>query len=187
VTIRRVIEVLQKLLGPEIALSSAQVGRAAAKLYKGSAEWRNRYLGETPCLLLDAIDLESRLEGRIVDCAALIAIGIEACGKGRLLGCDIAITEAEINWRHFLEGLLIRALNGMRLIVVDDRVRLNAARRVRLSTTEGLQRIDRELRCRTCIAGICPNPYACLRLVSALLAELDEEWMTSKVHLHFNL
>ncbi|MCX8086835.1 MAG: transposase, partial [Rhodocyclaceae bacterium] len=28
---------------------------------------------------------------------------------------------------------------------------------------------------------------SCLRLVSAILAELDDEWMTGKVYLNFNL
>jgi len=34
---------------------------------------------------------------------------------------------------------------------------------------------------------IFPNPDSCLRLVFALLAELDDEWMTGKVYLNFNL
>ncbi len=50
-----------------------------------------------------------------------------------------------------------------------------------------LERINRELRQRTRVASIFPNPNSCLRLVSALLAELDDEWMTSKVYLNFNL
>lgn len=42
VSIRRVIEVLQRLLGPEISLSTAQVSRAAARLDEGLAAWRER-------------------------------------------------------------------------------------------------------------------------------------------------
>jgi transposase-like protein len=58
-----------------------------------------------------------------------------------------------------------------------------ASHRVRLRTTNGLERINRELRRRTRVASIFPNPESCLRLVSALLAELDDEWMTGKVYL----
>jgi transposase-like protein len=36
------------------------------------------------------------------------------------------------------------------------------------------------------VASIFPNAESCLRLVSALLAELDDEWMTSKVYLNLN-
>lgn len=70
-----------------------------------------------------------RLEGRIVDCAVLIAVGIDASGKRRVLGCDIATSEAETKKRRFLESLLARGLKGVKLIVADDHVGLKAARR----------------------------------------------------------
>ena len=275
VSTRRVIDVLQRLLGPEISLSSAQVSRAAAKLDEGLRAWRERPLGETPYLFLDARYEKVRLEGRIVDCAVLIAVGIEASGKRRVLGCEVATSEAEINWRRFLEKLLARGLTGVTLIIADDHAGLKAARRavlpsvpwqrcqfhlqqnagalttrqearktvaaqmraifnapdrteaerllkaaltlwckeqhpklaewaetaipesltvfdfpaahrIRLRTTNGLERINRELRRRTRVASIFPNPDSCLRLVSALLTELDDEWMTGKVYLNFN-
>ena len=274
VSTRRVIDVLQRLLGPEISLSSAQVSRAAAKLDEGLRAWRERPLGETPYLFLDARYEKVRLEGRIVDCAVLIAVGIEASGKLRVLGCEVATSVAEINWRRLLESLLARGLKGVTLIIADDHAGLKAARRavlpsvpwqrcqfhlqqnagalttrqearktvaaqmraifnapdrteaerllkaaltlwckehpklaewaetaipesltvfdfpaahrIRLRTTNGLERINRELRRRTRVASIFPNPDSCLRLVSALLAELDDEWMTGKVYLNFN-
>jgi len=34
------------------------------------------------------------------------------------------------------------------------------------------------------VASIFPNPPSCLRLVSALLAECDDEWMTGKIYLN---
>ena len=58
--------------------------------------------------------------------------------------------------------------------------------RVRLRTTNCLERINRELRRRTRVASIFPNPESCLRLISALLVELDDEWMTGKVYLNLN-
>ncbi len=61
-----------------------------------------------------------------------------------------------------------------------------AAHRVRLRTTNGLERINRELRRRTRVASIFPKPDSCLRLVSAMLAELDDDWMTGKVYLNLN-
>jgi transposase-like protein len=36
------------------------------------------------------------------------------------------------------------------------------------------------------VTSIFPSPDSCLRLVSALLAELDDEWMTGKVYLNLN-
>ena len=57
------------------------------------------------------------------------------------------------------------------------------SQRTRLRTTNGLERINREIKRRTRVASIFPNIASCLRLVSALLAECDEEWMTGKVYL----
>jgi transposase-like protein len=60
------------------------------------------------------------------------------------------------------------------------------AHRTRLRTTNGLERINREIKRRTRVASIFPNTDSCLRLVSALLAECDEEWMTGKIYLNLN-
>ena len=56
-----------------------------------------------------------RLEGRIVDCAVLIAVGVEASDKRRVLGCEIATSKTTINWQRFLQSLLARGLMGVRL------------------------------------------------------------------------
>ena len=58
------------------------------------------------------------------------------------------------------------------------------SQRARLRTTNGLERINREIKRRTRVASIFPNTASCLRLVSALLAECDEEWMTGKVYIN---
>jgi transposase-like protein len=34
------------------------------------------------------------------------------------------------------------------------------------------------------VATLFPNSASCLRLVSAILAEQDEEWMSSKIYLN---
>ncbi|CAK0781442.1 transposase [Gammaproteobacteria bacterium] len=60
------------------------------------------------------------------------------------------------------------------------------AHRIRLRTTNGLERINREIKRRTRVASIFPNPASCLRLVSALLVEFDEEWMAGKIYLNLN-
>ena len=57
------------------------------------------------------------------------------------------------------------------------------ARRVRLCTTNGLGRINRELKRRTRVVSMFPNTASCLRLVSALLTGHDEEWMSGKIYL----
>ncbi len=274
VSTRKVITVLQALLGPEVALSSTQVSRAAEQLDAGLAAWRERPLDETPFVFLDARYERVREAGRIVDGAVLVAVGITADGKRRVLGVSVAHSEAEVHWRAFLDSLIARGLRGVKMIVSDDHAGLKAARRatlpsvpwqrcqfhlqqnaqayvpridqrtavalrikaifnapdkaeaerllrqaidiwakevpklaqwaeenlpmgftvfdlppahrVRLRTTNGLERINRELKRRTRVASIFPNTAACLRLVSALLAECDEEWMNGKIYLTLN-
>lgn len=58
--------------------------------------------------------------------------------------------------------------------------------RIRLRTTNGLERINRELKRRTRVASIFPNPPSCLRLILAPLAKCDEEWMSGKIYLNMN-
>jgi transposase-like protein len=274
VSTRKVIEVLQRLVGPEISISSTQVSRATETLDAGLKQWRERPLGETPYVFLDARYERVRQNGQIVDCAVLVAVGITADGKRRVLGVSVELSEAEVHWRHFLDGLIRRGLCGVKLIVSDDHAGLKAARRavlpsipwqrcqfhlqqnaqsyvtrldqrqpvalriraifnapdaleakrlldqaleqwrkeapklaewaeanlqegfavfampasqrVRLRTTNGLERINREIKRRTRVASIFPNPASCLRLVSALLAECDEEWMSGKIYLNLN-
>jgi putative transposase len=274
VSTRKVTDVLVKLLGPEVSISSTQVSRAAEQLDAGLAIWRERPLDETPYVFLDARYERIREAGHLVDCAVLVAVGITAGGHRRVLGVSVALSEAEVHWRAFLDSLVRRGLKGVKLIVSDDHAGLKAARRatlpsvpwqrcqfhlqqnahayvprldqrkpvalrirtifnapdraeaqrllkqavelwaveapalatwaednlpegfaifelphahrIRLRTTNGLERINRELKRRTRVASIFPNAPSCLRLVSALLAECDEEWMSGKIYLNMN-
>ena len=272
VSTRKVITVLQSLLGPDVSISSSQVSRAAENLDIGLAAWRERPLGETPYLFLDARYERVREGGHLIDCAVLVAVGVTADGVRRVLGVSVALSEAEVHWRAFLDSLIRRGLMGIKLIVSDDHAGLKAARRAALPsvpwqrcqfhlqqnaqayvtrieqrkpvaqrirsifnapdkaeaerllkqsveiwtkeapklalwaeenlpmgfavfdfpeghrtrprTTNGLERINRELKRRTRVASIFPNAASCLRLVSALLAECDEEWMSGKMYIN---
>jgi len=272
VSTRKVIEVLQKLVGPQVNISSTQISRCAANLDAGLEAWRNRPLGETPYVLLDARYERVREGGQLVDCAVLVAVGVTASGQRRVLGVSVALSEAEVHWRDFMSSLTKRGLCGVKLIVSDDHAGLKAARkaafpsvpwqrcqfhlqhnaqgyvtkldqrkpiarilqsifnapdldeanrllsraiegwreshpkladwaeanipegfavfalaphhRVRCRTTNGLERINREIKRRTRVASIFPNTASCLRLVSALLAEQDEEWINAKIYLN---
>jgi transposase-like protein len=272
VSTRKVTDILVKLLGPEVSISSTQVSRAAEQLDAGLTAWRERPLDETPYLFLDARYERVREAGRLVDCAVLVATGITKDGHRRVLGVSVALSEAEVHWRAFLDSLIRRGLRGVKLIVSDAHAGLNAARRatlpsvpwqrcqfhlqqnaqayvtrldqrkpvaqriraifnapdrieaerlmkqtiefwavdapklaqwaeenlpegfaafdvplgqrVRLRTTNGLERINREIKRRTRVASIFPNTASCLRLISALLAECDEDWMTGKIYLN---
>jgi putative transposase len=54
-----------------------------------------------------------------------------------------------------------------------------------LRTTNGVERLHREVRRRARVVSIFPNPASCLRLVSAVLAEISEEWLTGRTYINF--
>jgi transposase-like protein len=64
-------------------------------------------------------------------------------------------------------------------------LRLPPSHRKRLRTTNMLERLNRELKRRTRVATLFPNEGSLLRLVSAILVELSEEWETGKRYVTF--
>lgn len=63
--------------------------------------------------------------------------------------------------------------------------RLPPAHRKRLRTTNMLERLNRELKRRTRVATLFPNDASLLRLVTAVLMEVSEEWETAKRYVTF--
>jgi putative transposase len=53
----------------------------------------------------------------------------------------------------------------------------------RIRTTNGLERLNQEIKRRTRVVRIFPNRQACLRLVTALAVEQSEEWLTGRRYL----
>jgi len=56
----------------------------------------------------------------------------------------------------------------------------------KLRTSNPIERLNREIRRRTAVVSIFPNEASCLRLISAVLMEYDEEWQTGRVYLTFD-
>ena len=50
--------------------------------------------------------------------------------------------------------------------------------RVKIRTSNCLERVNKEIRRRTKVAGLFPNESSCLRLVTAVLQEIHEGWAT---------
>jgi len=124
----REAEAVMREFGIE-SLSSSQVSRAAKLLDDELAAWRNRPLGEIKYLILDARYEKMRHGGIVRDAAVLSAIGVGPDERRRVLGVSVALSEAEVHWRAFLESLQARGLRGVQYIVSDDHAGLRAARR----------------------------------------------------------
>ena len=62
--------------------------------------------------------------------------------------------------------------------------RMLARHRHRLRTINCLERLNEEIKRRTRVARLFPNEDSLLRLVSAILSEISEEWETGRVYLN---
>ena len=60
---------------------------------------------------------------------------------------------------------------------------LPEAHRIKLRTTNSLERLNREIKRRTRVATLFPNEKSLERLVTALLSEISDEWETGKIYL----
>lgn len=269
VSTRKVAKITEELCGFEI--SSTQVSRATAMLDEQLITWRERPLGSFPYVVLDARYEKVRHGGRVIDCAVLVALGVDMAGKRQVLGCSVSLSEQEQHWRAFLSGLKDRGLHGIEFFVSDAHEGLKAARkavfpsvpwqrcqfhlqqnaqgyvphhsmkkavaadiraifnapneeeakrllehfiqcyestapklaewaesalpegfsvfklpqqhRTRLRTSNSLERLNKEIKRRTRVATIFPNEASCLRLVTAVVMEISDEWETGRVYL----
>jgi putative transposase len=269
VSTRKVTAVMEQLCGREV--TSMQVSRAVAALDDELTKWRERPLGETPYVQLDARYEKVRIGGTVVSCSLLVAQGVTPDGHRTILGTSVSLSEAEVHWREFVASLQARGLHGVRLVTSDDHAGLRAAltarlpgvkwqrcqfhlaknlfdhlppnvpqqeasadlravfnapnraeadrllelmvskyapvakklaawleanvpegltvfdfpadHRRRLRTNNGLERLNREIKRRTRVASIFPNEASLLRLATAVLMEIDDEWQTEKRYL----
>ena len=272
VSTRKVSAIVEQLCG--CSVSSTQVSQGAATLDLELQAWRSRPLGAFPYLVLDARYEKVRQGGQLLDGAVLIALGIDPKGKRSILGVSVALSEAEVHWRTFLQGLQQRGLCGVQFVVSDAHTGLAAARTAvfpsvpwqrcqfhlqqnaqafvprldqramvaeairsvfsspdrpaaerrlkevvalyaqsapklsawmetnlpqglavfalplahqrRMRTSNALERVNQELKRRTRVASLFPNEASLLRLTSALLNEIDDEWQTAKVYLNMD-
>lgn len=230
---------------------------------------RTRDLSTFPFVYLDARYEKLRNNGKVIDVAVLIAIGVNNEGRREVLGVSVDLSEAEVHWRLFLTTLKERGLRGSDLIISDAHEGLAAARRAvfsevpwqrcqfhfaqnaqhyaptkgmreeiaeavrsvfqasskkealdnvddiirrmeksvpkfctwlgenveeclqiydmpesfrkKLRTVNPLELTNREIKRRTRVARVFPNTDSLLRLVTAVLVEIHEDWITSKM------
>jgi len=269
VSTRKVEAITQELCG--MNFTSTQVSRATKELDAEFEIFRNRLLGGFEYLFLDATYLKVRHNGTVIDQATLIAYGVNKEGKREIVGASTSLSEAEVHWREFLESLVKRGINGIKLIVSDDHFGLRKARQkvfpsipwqrcqfhmsknaqsyapkkslkdpiaqamrdifnssdlagakqkaieisrqfnkiapefaswlennieegltcfnfprkhwIKIRTTNGLERVNREIKRRTKVAVLFPNAESALRLVTGVLIEIHEDWLTDRNYL----
>ena len=161
-------------------ISSTQVSRAAAELDEMLEAWRTRNLGCYRYVILNAQYEKVRQGGQVLDAdIRAIFTAPDQDEAEHLLGKFLIRYEKTapqlVAWAEeaIPEGFTVFALP--------------ASHRRKLRTTNLVERLNEEIRRRTRVARLFPNEAACLRLVSAILMEISEDWQNAgKRYVVFN-
>ena len=134
VSTRRVTKIMEQLCGFEV--SSGQVSKLNKQLDHEFEKWRTRPLPPIAYMTLDATYHKVRIDGVVRDCATLTAYGIRCDdGKRIILGVSCALSEAEVHWRVFLNGIKERGIGIPSLVTSDAHGGLKAALKAALNGT----------------------------------------------------
>lgn len=129
VSTRRVEELVAAL--GVAGLSKSEVSRICGALDAEVEAFRSRPLDPAgyPYLWLDALYHKVREQGRVVNMATLVAVGVSAGGVRSVLGVEVAGSGGDegAHWLGFLRSLLARGLCGVRLVISDAHAGLVAA------------------------------------------------------------
>lgn len=270
VSTRKVSQITEELCGTEFSKST--VSDLCKRLDPIVTAWNSRPLQDSryPFILVDAMYIKVREDGRVRSRGVLIATGVNTDGYREVLGIMLGDSESEASWGEFFDWLKTRGLRGVDLIVSDhhgglvravrqhfqgvvwqrcqthfirnildaspkslkdeiharvrsildapdqETARLLMAQtielyeskaakamkildtgfddatailmlpekyRKRLRTTNSQERLNEEVRRRERVIRIFPNRESALRLIGALLMEMDEKWANGRKYL----
>ena len=120
VSTRKVAQITEELCGTEF--SKPTVSALCKRLDAIVQTWNERPLEEHryPFLLVDALVVKVREDGRVRARSAMIATGINEEGYREILGVMLGDSESEAGWRTFFAWLKDRGLHGVDVVVSDS-------------------------------------------------------------------
>lgn len=188
VSTRKVSAIVEELCGH--AVSSSQVSKCTAQFDAELHAWRQRPLGSFPYVTLDTRYEKIRHGGQVVDCAVLIMRASVAEHIRSIFNCP-NLPSAQARLKTLAESYSKTA--PKRAVWMEENLpqgftifSLPPSHQRRLRTSNALERLNQEIKRRTRVASLFPNEASLLRLVSAILCEIDEDWISSKVYLNMN-
>lgn len=118
VSTRKVTQVTEELCGAQFSKST--VSDLCKQLDPIVTAWNNRPLKDDyPFVIVDALYVKVREEGRVRSRGLMIATGINSSGYREMLGMMMADTESEASWGEFFSYLKQRGLRGVEMITSD--------------------------------------------------------------------
>jgi len=120
VSTRKVSQITEELCGAEFSKST--VSRLCQNLDPIVKAWNNRPLEDHrfPFVIVDALYMKVREDGRIRSRGVLIATGIHTDGYREVLGFQVGDSESESTWSELFAWLKSRGLTGVDLITSDS-------------------------------------------------------------------
>ncbi len=82
-------------------------------------QFRERRLGESQYVWVDALCEKVREDERVESMAVVIATGVNPQGRHEVLGLNVIPTETEEGWAQFFKSLKERGLSGVQLVASD--------------------------------------------------------------------
>jgi len=127
VSTRRVEKVTEELCGE--SFSKSTVSRLCTHLDARVGAWNERRLDDRlfPFLVVDALVIKVRTDGRVVPMSGLVASGINNDGNREILGLMLGNSETESTWTSLFGWLKERGLKGVDFVVSDDHKGLKKA------------------------------------------------------------
>jgi putative transposase len=129
VSTRKIENITEELCGKKFSKST--VSALCKRLDPVVYAFKTRPLeSRYPFLIVDALYLKVREDGRVKSKGLLIAVGINEQGYREIIGFQVSNTESESSWGEFFLSLKERGLKDVHLITSDNHKGLvNAARR----------------------------------------------------------
>ena len=120
VSTRKVSAVVEELCGESV--SKSQVSALCQQLDPHVSAWRTRDLSQSayPFVIVDALVVRVRHDGRVRPRSLLITCGVNAAGYREILGFALGDKESEASWSAFFISLKQRGLAGVDLVVSDS-------------------------------------------------------------------
>ena len=119
VSTRKIEEITYELCGAEFSKST--ISELCKNLDPIVTAWNSRSLREKsyPVIIVDAMVIKVREDGRVRQRGVLIAVGINEDGYREVLGLMVGDSESEESWSEFFSWLKQRGLHGVDIIVSD--------------------------------------------------------------------